>query len=79
MNIDTAAHANHQSCQSEMGYDRYQRELDERDEKYEAGNQDETRYLGVAPSQDTELYWLCGSSKIMCIVSSIQHEAESFK
>ena len=69
MDIDSAANTQHQGCQSEVGNDGDQGELEERDEKDEAGDQDESRELGMAPSQDTELYWLSGSSKILRISS----------
>ena len=53
-----------------MGCDRYQGELEEGDEEYEAGHQDESRDLRVAPSQDTELHRLCGSPEVLRISSS---------
>ena len=72
MNIHPAPHSQHQGGQSEMGCDRYQGELEERDQENKAGNQDESRDLRVGPSQDTELHWLCGSPEVLRrIISTI--------
>ena len=72
MNVHSAPYSQHQCCQSEVGCDRYQGELEERDEEDKAGNQDESRDLGVGPSQDTELHWLCGSPEVLRrIISTI--------